>query len=221
VSTGHRLIWSLFAGDGSLTSRDFLWRQDDNGVFYTLSKRPPPENHALLEVDPPKPFAPMLAAGDRLRFSLRANPTVSRPLDDFRSAIRDPLSKRSRKTAHDDIVMRALHTIPSGMRAKARGEVIESAGRTWLERQGRNSGFALPLSAGSNDLEAGFPILRIDGYQVLRPPRSKSGNQMRIGVLEFTGILTVTDPELFLRAVIRGFGRAKAYGCGLLLIARV
>ena len=43
---------------------------------------------------------------------------------------------------------------------------------------------------------------------------------MRIAIVEFEGVLTVTDPQRFLISLGRGFGRAKAYGCGLMLIAR-
>ncbi len=220
VSNGHRLIWSLFAREGAPTARSFLWREDKDGCFYMLSRDPPPQNHALLEVDPPKPFAPVLAVGDQLRFVLRANPTIARPLDTFRTACRDSGAKPSRKTAHDDIVMHALHGLPSCARAEARGAAIESAGRRWLEVQAARGGFSLRSLLAPGDPEALPDALRIDGYRVLRPPRPRKSAQMRIAVLEFEGVLTVTDPALFLAALGRGFGRAKAYGCGLMLIAR-
>ena len=36
----HRLIWSVFA-DTAERKRDFLWRHDGQGRFYTLSSRQP------------------------------------------------------------------------------------------------------------------------------------------------------------------------------------
>lgn len=36
----------------------------------------------------------------------------------------------------------------------------------------------------------------------------------------FDGVLTVTDPELLRAALTTGMGRAKAYGCGLMTLAR-
>ena len=48
--------------------------------------------------------------------------------------------------------------------------------------------------------------------------RTPQGDE--IGVLEFEGVLTVTSPAEFVAAVLQGFGRAKAFGCGLMLIAR-
>lgn len=220
VSNGHRLMCSLFACDDDQQPRDFLWRDDANGWFYTLSKRPPPNNHALFEVDPPKHFAPILGLGDRLRFSLRANPTVSRPLDSFRTQRRDPTLKPSRKTAHHDIVMHAIHALPDHARAEARRAAIQTAGRTWLEGQGARCGFALRSASDPSDDNVSPDSLRIDGYRVLRPPRPRKAGQMRIGVLDFDGVLTVTHPERFMAALAAGFGRAKAYGCGLMLIAR-
>ena len=43
---------------------------------------------------------------------------------------------------------------------------------------------------------------------------------MSFSTLDFDGILTVNDPAAFLLALSRGFGAAKAYGCGLMLIRR-
>lgn len=221
VSNGHRLMCSLFASEGDQRQRDFLWREDTSGWFYTLSKRPPPTDHALFEVDPPKRFAPSLEPGDRLRFSLRANPTVSHPMDSFRTQCRDPSLKPSRKTAHHDIVMHAIHTLPNHARAEARRVAIQTAGRVWLEGQGARCGFGLPTAPNPSDENALPDALRVDGYRVLRPPRPRKTGQMRVGVLDFDGVLKVTDPERFLAALAAGFGRAKAYGCGLMLVARV
>jgi CRISPR system Cascade subunit CasE len=36
--------------------------------------------------------------------------------------------------------------------------------------------------------------------------------------LTFQGVLTVDNPARFLASVLGGFGAAKAYGCGLMLI---
>ena len=221
IATGHRLIWSLFAAQGPTATRNFLWRDDQNGNFYTLSAFLPALDHALLEVDTPKAFVPSLAVGDRLRFSLRANPTVSRPSDQFRTAIRSASEKPSRKTVHHDIVMAALHSLPAGTRSDGRRDAIQSAGQKWLEGQGARCGFSVAAPLPTEDGEVLAPLLRIDGYRVLRPPRPSNGSQMRIAILDFEGVLTVTDPSIFLASMARGFGRAKAFGCGLMLISRI
>jgi CRISPR system Cascade subunit CasE len=100
-----------------------------------------------------------------------------------------------------------------------RAEEIKRQAVRWSAR--RRCGFTLPPAGDPSDENAPPDGLRVDGYRVLRPPRPRKAGQMRIGVLDFDGVLTVTDPQRFLAALAAGFGRAKAYGCGLMLIARV
>ena len=127
---GHHLVWSLFA-DGPDRHRDFLWREmEPRGTFLILSARPPMDRHELFELDEPKPFAPMLAAGDRLRFSMRANPVVRR---------RDSLRGRSVK---HDVVMDALRSF-QGTRPEYRQVAIREQGVAWLARQAGKAGFAI------------------------------------------------------------------------------
>jgi CRISPR system Cascade subunit CasE len=59
----------------------------------------------------------------------------------------------------------------------------------------------------------------VDGYDQLELPRRRP-DAIKIGVLEFEGLLRVTSVEAFLAALARGFGHAKAFGCGLMLIRR-
>lgn len=41
-----------------------------------------------------------------------------------------------------------------------------------------------------------------------------------MGVATFQGVLAVTDPDLLRAALVEGIGRGKAYGCGLMTLAR-
>lgn len=194
---GHHLVWSLFAGDSS-GQRDFLWREEERrGGFLILSERIPCDRHSLFDIREPKPFAPALAEGDRLRFSLRANPVVRR---------RPPAGGRSVK---HDVVMDALCEHPSGERAEHRFDAMRERGFAWLERQGANAGF----SVADADV-------RIDGYRQHRVSRKAGEKAMAFSTLDFEGILSVRDPTVFLAGIVRGFGAAKAYGCGLMLIRR-
>ena len=193
---GHHLVWSLFA-DGSDRQRDFLWREMDTGVFLILSARPPEDRHELFEIAEPKPFTPALETGDRLGFSLRANPVIRR---------RDSLRRRSVK---HDVVMDALRPHPKGDRADHRFAAVREQGLAWLERQGASAGFAVDPQC-----------VRVDGYEQLRVSR-KGSAAMSFSTLDFEGLLTVSDPGTFLSSIVRGFGAAKAYGCGLMLIRRV
>lgn len=192
IGATHRLVWSLF-GDSPDRRRDFLWRAKDRHGFLILSSRPPEDRHDLFSLEA-KPFAPLLRTGQRLRFSLRANPVVAIP------------PAQGQRGKRHDVVMHALRSVPPGQRGAARREAIETAGRGWLDRQAERAGFRV---------EHGVAI---DGYEQLRIPR-ENAPAMRVSVLEFDGVLTVTDPDALLAAIARGFGRARAFGCGLMLIA--
>ncbi len=194
---GHHLVWSLFA-DGPDRHRDFLWREmEQQGTFLILSARAPVDRHELFEIDEPKPFAPMLTAGDRLRFSLRANPVVRRS---------DPSRRHSVK---HDVVMDALRSRPSGERAEFRQEVMREQGLGWLKRQAGKAGFTFqPDDVG------------IDGYRQHHVSRKGRAAAISFATLDFDGILDVRDPTEFLSGIAQGFGAAKAYGCGLMLIRR-
>lgn len=187
----HRLVWSLMPPD-SAARRDFLWREEAPGRFLVLSPRRP-DDSALFEVES-KPFEPELAPGDRLRFVLRANPTTAR-------------AELGRRGTRVDVVMHALHPVPHGERAAARPALAQDAGAAWLERVGMRYGFAP---------EHG---LRADGYRVLRIPRQGRAS-IQLGTLDYDGILEVQDPAAFLTGLAAGFGRARAFGCGLMLIRR-
>ena len=108
--------------------------------------------------------------------------------------------------------MHALHSVPKEQRIEQRAALVQSAGRYWLESQASRSGFELLQSDGDDE------NLRIDGYEQLRFTRI--GKTGKISVLEFDGQLRVTDSALFLSKINSGFGRARAFGCGLMLIRR-
>lgn len=193
-AAGHHLLWSLFA-DSPERTRDFLWREEGPGRFMTLSAREPVDRHELFRVEA-KPFEPVLRAGDRLRFALRANPVVAVP------------GARGERGKRADVVMRELYSVPRGdQRVMARETIIPEAGRAWLAKQGERHGFAPEGEVG------------VDGYETMRLPRP-GADLIRYGVLDFDGLLTVRDPEAFLAQLGQGFGRARAFGCGLMLIRR-
>ncbi len=189
----HRLVWS-FMTTAPDARRDFLWREEAPGRFLVLAPRPPAAS-ALFELEC-KPFAPELGPGDRLRFLLRANATIAR---------RRPGERGGR----DDVVMHGLHPVePGAARAAAKPAVLRDAGAAWLRRTGKRAGF-------SPDDDA----LLVDGYRRLRIPRT--GRQdIALGLLEFAGMLRVDDPAAFVAALSCGFGRGRAFGCGLMLIRR-
>lgn len=194
LGAAHSLVWALFA-DGPDRRRDFLWREMRPGEFLILAARPPTDAHNLFDLEY-KPFAPVLHPGQSLGFDLRANPIIS------------VLEKPGHRGKRHDVVMHALSKMAQNERAAAREAAIRDAGTAWLVRKGRTAGFSVDPSR-----------LYIDGYDRVRVPRSDA-RAVIFSTITFQGILTVDDPPQFLAAVLRGFGTAKGFGCGLMLIQR-
>ena len=195
VDAQRRAIWTLFADDPD-RRRDFLWRDDGRGRFFILSARPPEDRHNLFALET-QPFEPVLASGDRLGFSLRANAVVDRAK-----------AARHRRV---DVVMHALTAAGADGdgnvdRAGLRMVLATREGSAWLARQGESRGFS---------------VIQADAtaYRVIDVPRP-SDKPARFGVLDLDGRIEVTDPPAFLAAVAGGFGKARAFGCGLMLIRR-
>ncbi len=201
VGAAHRLVWALFA-DAPERRRDFLWRQTSPGEFLVLAARPPEDPHALFQIQH-KLFAPMLHTGQRLAFSLRANPVVA-------EAPAEPGKRGKRR----DVVTRAIAALPlqpdPEKRRAERFAAMQGAVGKWLVRQGGRHGFSPDMRADR---------LRIDDEDWVQIPRDgrRAINFLAIGL---EGVLTVDDPAKFLARLPVGFGAARAFGCGLMLIRR-
>jgi CRISPR system Cascade subunit CasE len=163
----HRLVWSLFAGDTS-RKRDFLFREMEPGKgisgsrtsFLVLSHGIPDADHRLLDVES-KPFAPALSKGDRLGFSLRAN-----PVQQSGAKKKDGVRIEGSKTRRRDVVMDALHSVArGGDRIKQRPLLIQQAGypasACWhnLRRQTRTMSrmMTAPCCASTATSNCGLP----------------------------------------------------------------
>jgi len=192
----HQMLWQLFEPDPN-AKRDFLYRRDVyHGVprYFILSKRPPVNSLGLWHIDPPKPFRPMLQSGQRLAFMLRVNPVVSRD------------GKR-----HDVVTDRKLQmgwkNLPIHERPPL-SSLIQESGIDWLQQRAERYGFSFVEEA-----------VRVDGYHLHRTRRNS--RLIRFSSMDFSGLLTVNNPDLFINAIKNGIGPAKAFGCGLMLIRKI
>jgi CRISPR system Cascade subunit CasE len=201
----HKLLWTVF-GDHADRDRDFLWRSEGNGRFMVLSKRPP-EQHQLFRPHETKEFSPALTSGDRLEFAMRVHATKKKDLPEMAKRANGKVGPKGIRV---DVVMDRLHGMPKEERAERRMEVAREASLDWMTRQGEMNGFTISTSKDR---------LKLQGYST--PTLLRKGRKgANVGILELEGSLTVTDPEAFVARLGEGFGRAKAFGCGLMLVRR-
>lgn len=199
----HQTLWRLFDEDPN-AKRDFLYRQAvEQGQikYYILSKRKPIDKTGIWYVEGPKTYNPILKIDQKLFFMLKANPVVT------------VSSKTGQKQRHD-IVMHEKQTIgyskiPINKRVPLQ-KLIQNKCIKWLHRKAKSNGFEFKDSE-----------VLADGYQQHKIQKIKPKNNIHYSTVDFQGILTVIDPELFQHALIKGIGKSKAFGCGLILIKKV
>jgi len=193
TAAGHHLIWSLFA-DGPDRKRDFLWREHRPGEYYVVADRAPEDKLGLFEVWPARRYDPLPEAGDSLEFELRVNATISRPVGPHQRGVRS------------DVLMHAIYGAAKSERAIARRERVQEVARSWMDAHGERNGYALES-------------LDVQGYNVWQMPR-RGAKDATFGVLDVRGVLRVSEPERLRAILLNGVGRAKAFGCGLMLVRR-
>lgn len=195
----HRWLWGLFA-DRADRKRDFLYRIHDENtpVVHAVSARPPSTPGPVWKLET-KPYAPKIAEGDRLAFDLRANPVVARA-GEGRSKRHDVVmdAKRSWKAAHGEAA-----------RGVELQDLIHESASGWLARKGQQGGFLVQPSG-----------VRVDGYRVLEFAKGDQAHPIRMGAVDYSGALEVTDAAAFSETLMSGIGPGKGFGFGLLLVRR-
>ncbi|MCK9622388.1 MAG: type I-E CRISPR-associated protein Cas6/Cse3/CasE [Methylobacter sp.] len=68
---------------------------------------------------------------------------------------------------------------------------------------------------------AQLDTLIVQPEPVLYFRKNKEGRSGKIQTVMFDGVLTITDAEAFSNQITQGIGPAKAFGCGLLSLARI
>jgi CRISPR system Cascade subunit CasE len=92
----------------------------------------------------------------------------------------------------------------------------------WAERKGEQHGFSIPQQIAFNHSEPARrrSDISISQEQMLRG-HPHSGKTIRIFSVLYDGILTVTEPDKFRRALQTGIGHGKVMGLGLLSVAPI
>lgn len=194
----HQLVWSLF-GDHPDRQRDFIYRHETtNGwpTFYVVSRREPLDHKGLWDIISKK-YTPQLRGGQHLNFSLRVNPIRSR---------RDENGKQHR---HDVIMEAKTNAKKTGVSFML-PDLIQKNGMQWLDERATLYGFSILPAA-----------IRIDGYQQHKLFKGRGSKPISYSTVDINGILTVTDPALFVeKTLYQGVGPAKGFGCGLMMVKR-
>ncbi len=198
----HQHLWRLFEADAD-AERDFLFRREQPASgfprFYLLSGRLPQHSNNVWQIET-KDYRPTIHAGQQLAFSLRVNPIVTR---------RDAQGKQCRHDVVMDLKHRTVFkTLPVNERPLL-NTLVQQAGLEWLQKCAERHGFSFVSGQ-----------VLVESYQQHRAAKKGGQKPIRYSTLDFSGLLTVTDAELFQQALTNGIGPAKAFGCGLLLVRR-
>jgi len=100
----------------------------------------------------------------------------------------------------------------TGNKGKRVGIYKEEDQAAWLQRKGSQHGFRLlQIQVSRNELvKQGEAI----------PAAQGRAHDLKLFSVQFDGILQVVDAERFVQAIGAGIGSGKAFGCGLLSVAR-
>lgn len=124
----------------------------------------------------------------------------------------------------DDLVMRAKHQLAQRLGHMGRKEIpqngrpplyalVHDAVSNWFRGDEANEGVAARNGFCANPAQ-----LRVNGYRQHCMRRKQT--DIQVSTVDISGLLTVREPERFVTALHNGIGKAKAFGCGLMLVRR-
>ena len=214
----HRTLWKGFKGlkEGEQEKR-FLYRHNEEESHHSILLQSVTEpdwsflaNESEGVLASTRPYHPeKIPLQQPLRFMLRANPVVSRKYPDGRS--RRIVIGSDRKRMKELMGVSTLEEVPT------REELLT----TWLRNQGDRGGFRLEEVSEGRSSRTLCDVGPNRDIILRKPQQRESKERITITTVDFTGILSVTDPKLFADTIRHGIGRARGFGCGLLSVARV
>ena len=242
----HQLLWQLFPGRPAGTPQPFIFRDmlqpamTTQGItlalphYYLVSDSRPvlPAHLADSWQLQTRDYAPVLQPGQRLQFDVRVNPVMDAVVRDDQG---DPLILKANPAHPDKPVYQTVRAdavwtakqqwarthgfgrwqaVPADRRPAVQ-DVIHQACLSWFNRRCSQWGIA-PLAGAQ---------LRTDRYlpnQTFRQSHQKQASSpVMLSTVDLLGELEVTDPVRLGESLIKGIGKARSFGCGLLLIRPV
>ena len=194
----HAAVESSLPPSARVPGERFLWRLDTSGVrneLFVVSPGEPDFTHIVEQAG--------WATSDTKGW-------VSRPYNRLLDRLAEGQLWAFRLAANPVRMGKA----PDGKRQRF-GHVTAVQQLEWILKRCEPNGFEIPLETG------GEPALELIDRGTLRFRRAPNSPPVTITKAVYEGVLRVKDPQLLRDALVRGIGRARAYGCGLMTLAPI
>ena len=221
----HAVVLRATGGDDGDGPGRVLWRADRGPAtttLYLLSPSEPDCTQLVAEAGAAgtrsltldySPFLATLDAGQVWAFRLTANPSYAAP--------RGP-EVRGKRYGHVTVEQQRQWLIERTPRYGF--ELVPVPGTKAAEADDAASGAAATTSADADAVAASASVVVVRRERPVfrrRNPDRDRRDRVTINRTVYEGVARVTDPDALRRALVAGIGRSKAYGCGLMTLARV
>ena len=221
----HAVVLRATGGDDGDGPGRVLWRADRGPTMttlYLLSPSEPDCTQLVAEAGAAgtrsltldySPFLATLDAGQVWAFRLTANPSYAAP--------RGP-EVRGKRYGHVTVEQQRQWLIERTPRYGF--ELVPVPGTKAAEADDAASGAAATTSADVSAVAASASVVVVRRERPVfgrRNPDRDRRDRVTINRTVYEGMARVTDPDALRRALVAGIGRSKAYGCGLMTLARV
>ena len=221
----HAVVLRATGGDDGDGPGRVLWRADrgpTTTTLYLLSPSEPDCTQIVAEAGAAgtrsltldySPFLATLDAGQVWAFRLTANPSYAAP--------RGP-DVRGKRYGHVTVEQQRRWLIERTPRYGF--ELVPVPGTGAAEADDVASGAAATTSADADAVAASASVVVVRRERPVfrrRNPDRDRRDRVTINRTVYEGVARVTDPDALRRALVAGIGRSKAYGCGLMTLARV
>lgn len=107
-----------------------------------------------------------------------------------------------------------------GVPTKATAHIGPRNQMRWLLQRQQTAGFAIAQKPTATGDELDRHQLIVHSRRELSFKKKGAGKPVTLVTVTYDGRLEITDPDAFRRALTHGIGKAKAYGCGLMTLAK-
>lgn len=207
LGSPQRMHAAVLAGFPPVLSEDdrVLWRLDADSThrvaLYIVSAHQPDLTHLVEQVGWPKSDVPSW---------------TTKPYESLLDRLKPGQRYAFRLTANPTYV----EFLGRNQRGRRRPHTTVEHQTDWLLKQSAKAGFrVLPGSSPLPGSEEAALNLRLVDRQRIKFTKGE-GRQVTLYQVTYQGLLEVTDEHALRAALTQGIGRARAYGCGLLTLAR-